>query len=213
MKFLKINKNVNICKNFISYHNREASLLHTSVQLFKGKISLSTGEPVQFLIIQNAKKFRYFQNTSCLRMEKHKLVPYETRPNLFVFSIIWLAKPERRRECWPGTTSKLEEKCTVCFFYGNCKRLTVPPNPQYKKLASLHCKSDGGKIQTCFTKLVCNTVKIYFIICFFNNTISEIVWGSPLLAGIPRCIGWYSKYTCWRWKESLTLEVSDWFFL
>ena len=58
---------------------------------------------------------------------------------------------------------------------------------------STHCKSDGGKIETCFTKLVSNTGKIYFFICYLSIQIVywvgfyPIGWDSQmylLLAGI-----------------------------
>ena len=37
-----------------------------------------------------------------------------------------------------------------------------------EKRKGAHCKSDGDKIQTCLTKLVCNLVKIYLFICYLT---------------------------------------------
>jgi len=52
-------------------------------------------------------------------------------------------------------------------------------------LSRVHCKSDEGKIQTCFTKLVCNTVKIYFVICYLTIQLVKLGGFFP--------IGWDSK--------------------
>jgi len=66
------------------------------------------------------------------------------------------------------------------------------------KIGKVHCKSDGGKNQTCFTKLESKTVKIYFFICYL--TIQLVKFGGFFnywlgFQGVSH-IGWYSKYTC-----------------
>ena len=62
----------------------------------------------------------------------------------------------------------------------------------------IHCKSDGGKIETCFTKLESNTVKIYFFICYLTIQLVKLGGFFPHWRGFQGAspIGWYSKYTC-----------------
>jgi len=61
---------------------------------------------------------------------------------------------------------------------------------------SLHCKSDGGKIETCFTKLVSKTVKINFFICYLTIQLVNLGGVFPYWLGFQGVspIGWYSKY-------------------
>jgi len=59
----------------------------------------------------------------------------------------------------------------------------LDPDPTPHKIEILHCKSDGDNIQTCFTKLVCNTTEVYFFICYLTIQLVK-------LAGIPRCISY-----------------------
>jgi len=61
----------------------------------------------------------------------------------------------------------------------------------------MHCKSDGGKIQMCFTKLACDTVQIYFFICYLTIQLVQLGGVSPYWVGFQGVSpGWYSKYTC-----------------
>ena len=61
----------------------------------------------------------------------------------------------------------------------------------------MHCKSDGDKIQMCFTKLVCKTVKLYSFICYITIQLVNLGGFFPhwlVFQGVSP-IGWYSKYT------------------
>jgi len=62
----------------------------------------------------------------------------------------------------------------------------------------MNCKSDGGKIETCFTKLVGNPVKIYIFICYLIIQLVKLGGLFPYWLGFQGVspIGWYSKYTC-----------------
>ena len=62
---------------------------------------------------------------------------------------------------------------------------------RHLKKVVIHCKSDRGKIQTCFTKLVYNTVKIYFYICYLTIKLVKLGGFFSLLAGTPRCISYW----------------------
>jgi len=55
---------------------------------------------------------------------------------------------------------------------------------------AMHCKSDKRIIQTCFTKLVCNTVKIDFFTFYWTT---QLCWFLPYWLGSQGVspVGWY----------------------
>jgi len=59
--------------------------------------------------------------------------------------------------------------------------------------------------------LYCLNILLYLL---FDNAISKLGGFSSYWLGFQGVspIGWYSKCTCWRWKESLPLGGWTWFF-